>query len=435
MKKGLKALPGRACERGTALVPAIVMVVAMVGMTGAYIALTLARSNEQALHVDQERLARVLDGAIGLELAALQRNTANTQMGGRTPTGVAWAVVAEPVSGAVQPTFKIGGYAQDGKVTKRALVVVRQEVDPLEAGMRGGVVTYAQTDLSGSITVDGNDVYPDGTDNPLGLDVFGISSVSGVSLKGSAKAGGNGRPPSGSPNQYNVEQNATWGDGTDANGNGVIDPNERRFPLSPDEVVNLSLGSLKQMAQASGTYFATEAAWTDYVDEHSDQLPGGKVFYLDFKSSNFNIDFPDEMNDEPSIFVNHKVDNPYDANNDDVVDSGLDPKGASELGNIHGSFRGLMIVDGVKHFNGGFHIIGGIVSLAGQQYGNVFGNGNALIQYSSAVLNDLPDVARQGSPFEIIAWTSEGSDLLAAPVTTALGLVNQIVSQTQTQTQ
>ena len=404
-------------ERGSALVPAIVMVILMLGVTGAYIALTLARSGEQQFHVERERAMRTLEGAVGIKVQQLVKNAANVQLLGTASGDVRYAVLAVPVVGVAAPTYKIGGYAKDGKTDARILVTVQQQMDPIQGSLRGGVTAYSNTDFSGSIVIDGED-YNIADTAIVGAGTYGISSVGGVNLSGSSSAGGNGSSPTSTETTQNREENAVWGTGVDTNGNGVIDPNEKAYPTSADQVLNLSEGKLKTMAQSTGTYFANATQWNAYLAAHASVLPGGVVFDLDFDPAGMDINFPDTYNDPPSVFVNHVRD--PDASNP------ADPAGIATLGNLHGKFRGLMIVDGIRHFNGGFNIVGGIFSLAGQQYGNVFGNGNATIHYSSGVLGNLPRAARDGSPFKVLAWVEQGSDLTLSPVTDCVTAVTNM---------
>ncbi len=412
-----------AAERGSALATTMFAVVLMVGTTGAFLAVTQARSQEQVAHLERERGRRATNGGIGIKLAQLSKDsTATGVISGRMADGTLYAAGAIVVSGSTSGLFRVGGYSESGRASHRVSLLVQQETEPVSGYFPGGVVANGEVRLNGNITIDGRDFEYDGA-SVVGSGVYGVHTRSTLLIAGAAAVGGNNQAPSGSETSQNRVENATWGDGTDANGNGVIDPEEEAFPSSEDAVFGLPPGTLKNMARSSGTYFASATEWTNYVSYYNSNnlpLPGGVVFYLDFIDSTLNIDFPNAMSDPPSIFVNHVRDpNATDPH---------DPAGIAQLNNIHGKFRGVMIVDAVKHFNGGFEIIGGIVSLATQDYGNVFGNGNAHIKYSKKVLNRLPRVAKAGSPFRVLSWTEEGARLDQSPVKECVDAVRALKS-------
>jgi len=58
--------------------------------------------------------------------------------------------------------------------------------------------------------------------------------------------------------------------------------------------------------------------------------------------------------------------------------------------NVHGDFKGMILADKIEHINAGSNILGMIQAWG--QFGNVFGNGNSTIRFSSEVLANLPGV-------------------------------------------
>jgi hypothetical protein len=405
-------------QKGSALATALVVIVLIAGTTGAFIGLTVVRSEQQAAQLEAEKARRVLAGAVAIKIAELQRESSNmAAVSGKTPDGIYFAVKPVSVAGAANPMVRIGGYCESGASNAKVLVIAKQNVAAVKGSFRGGVVAFSDIDLNGNITIDGRDYTYAGTALSGEKGVLGVSTNGRLSVGGSSQVGGSGpsgdQPPIRGENENNREERAY---GIDRNGDGEISGDEV-FPKSPDAIFGESAGTLANAARASGTYFADAISWTAYLAAHSSQLPGGVVFYLDFDARALDINFPATMNNPPSVFVNHV---------DGDGNPATGPDGISTVGNIHGSFRGVMIVDGVKHFNGGFNIVGGVYSLAGQQYGNVFGNGNATIRFSKAVMNQLPKVPKNGQPYAILSWTEEGANLGESPVSEAVALVTNL---------
>ncbi len=77
--------------------------------------------------------------------------------------------------------------------------------------------------------------------------------------------------------------------------------------------------------------------------------------------------------------------------------------GHAEMKDLHGTFRGLLMADYITHVNGDAIILGGIKSFADSAIGNAYGNGNAHVRYSSAILTRLP-TDPQGGNFTKISW-------------------------------
>jgi hypothetical protein len=263
------------------------------------------------------------------------------------------------------------------------------QVEPAEilgALLRAAITAEGPVTTLGTIQIDGRDWdYVGGA--VVGAGVFGISTVGSISNGGSSTVGGNGQAPAKTPAPGAQEEFAMWADGVDNDGDGPIDEEAydgidndgdgkvdedvNEFPQNPDAVVGAPPGTLLQVAQAMGTYFTSQAALEAWIAANGDNIPGGVIVYADFDEWQ-PVDFGSIMNDPPSIIVHHSA------------------AGDAMMKNIHGEFRGLIICDRVQHLNGDFALLGGLLSLADEAYGNAFGNGSALVRYSSTALGQLP---------------------------------------------
>jgi hypothetical protein len=106
---------------------------------------------------------------------------------------------------------------------------------------------------------------------------------------------------------------------------------------------------------------------------NGNKMPGGKVIYLDFplwEPANLGTQF----NHPPSVLVHHN------------------PNGSYLMKNVHGKFRGLIMADLIGHLNGDVTVLGGVLTFGQGAGANAFGNGNATIKLSTAVLGQLPIV-------------------------------------------
>jgi hypothetical protein len=267
--------------------------------------------------------------------------------------------------------------------TVQGILSKASAVVPLKANGLAAVVSNDQVSLTGSIIIDGRDHQYTGTSaittppplasNPNG--VFGIVSNAAMSNPSNGSVGGNGNPPpqpkGAAPNsiasQYNFGPNG--------------------YPQTPDAVLSnadgtpIANGSLKNAAMSQGTYFNNAAAYSSWLSAQPSPMPGGQIIYLDFAPGNGMFDMG-PGNVKSSIMVIHTD-----------SESGI----AQE---VHGSFTGLMIADGFIRNNGNAQITGMVqlLSPTASQAGNVFGNGNAEIDYSSQALANLPGLAGSTPP-------------------------------------
>jgi hypothetical protein len=400
--------------RGNALVAALVIVIVVTGLTGAYLAQVLSRSSEQSDLARQEGALRTIEAAVGTKIVQLTKSNADitpiygvtsagtVTSGGAVGKGFRYAVSVAPLLSDPN-LYCVAAAAGDGRLLKRAVAIVKKPVLAVNGGQPAALMAYGGTlGLSNNISISGLD--HDANGNVVG----GTGNVYSISV-----AGG------GVQTSRNTELSGSVDGTTTTTGLASTKQNASTagYPTDPDQVLRLPRGALKAAARASGTYFSTEAAFTAYASTHS--IPGGVVIYLDFNMSDGSnaLNWNSGFNDPPSIFVNHY----------ENVAPTTAPTGVSDLGNAHMSFRGLMIFDNAKHFNAQSEIIGGMVSLAnGAQTGNVFANGGFSLEYSSSVLAGLPSIAVDGTPPELKSWTEQGPTLGVSIMQRCLDYVNGV---------
>ncbi len=256
-----------------------------------------------------------------------------------------------------------------GKFPKLAAIVV------------GGPSTF-----SGNNTVNGQDFNydPSNPGTPVLANNPAVPAVMGngaIGYGGAAKAGGfdpsnpvgTGLAPARGGSAGSLQQNVTdWSalNAPPADGS----PTPKNFPASPDSAMQLPDGTLKATAQAQGTYFTSQGAYGAYLAANGGSMPPGAVVYCNFTPSP-PFEVGNTINDKSSILVVH---------ND---------TGTATMKNIHGNFQGLILADNVDHINSGSLLLGTV--FAWGQNGNVFGNGNATVDFSSAALSNLPSLQLQ----------------------------------------
>ena len=225
-------------------------------------------------------------------------------------------------------------------VSRTVVAVVAKGVPP---GVRGAISSNGSLSFGGSIVVDGRD--HDSSGNLTGdAGTYGVSTGgTTLTVSGSSSVGGNGIAPAKPPNPATYEVNAT----------GVV--------TTPEAVLGLASGSLDQ-----------------YKTSTPPSLPMSGIVYLT-ASTWLAPDFGDEDNPSTGILILHNT------------------TGNALLKNAHGNFTGLIISDDMEHINGNAQVIGAVVLQ--KQSGNMLGNGDADVKYSSSVLQNLP-----ASSYSILSW-------------------------------
>lgn len=199
------------------------------------------------------------------------------------------------------------------------------------------IAGVAQT--TGNITVDGRDHNASGTLTGA-PGIYGISTSSPSFVQsGSSDVGGNGIPPANPANPVTIQVNAPL------------------LPTTPEGILGLSPGSLDQ-------YKTTTPPSSSFSG----------VVYLTTSWVSANLD------GSTGILIVHNS------------------TGTTELKNVQGTFKGLIITDDMVHINANAMVIGAVYGL--KSGGVTIGNGNADVLYSSSVLAGLPLVNYRISSWE-----------------------------------
>jgi hypothetical protein len=237
-------------------------------------------------------------------------------------------------------------------------------------------------EVTGNMKIDGQNWNIDGTAEVGSGNVYGVVGANSVSPNGnSVSISGNGTSYSNNTVVAGaIQSNYSFPTG---------------YPPGPDEAVGLPSGTLKAMAQSSGGYFATATQWNAFMSANNDKPPGGRVYFLEFDPSASNSSFEigkytgnqgPFFNEQPSIMVVHT------------------PTMTGTIKNLHGGFKGLLLVDAIDHVNAGTEMLGmvQVLSPTAASTTNTLGNGNARLRYSSAALANLPQLAPDSA--NLLSW-------------------------------
>jgi hypothetical protein len=235
------------------------------------------------------------------------------------------------------------------------------------------VISKDSVSTNGNITIDGRDFDYTGTTVTGSAGVLGILSTKTISVGGSSAVGGNGNAPDkkgAAPNS--LAPNHLFLDG---------------YPQGPDDALGLPKGSLKAAAQAAGTYCGTPSDWSKLLSDHGGRIPDHAIVYCEFDAGNGSFDLGGG-NTQSSVLVVHT----------DTY--------TGTISQVHGSFKGALLADAIVHVNAGTSITGMIqlFSPTSSSEGNVLGNGNSTIRYSSAVLADLPGLPPARQALKILSY-------------------------------
>jgi len=389
-------------ERGQALVSSIFVVVALMSVSAAYLLVSYGAYEGDRRDNEGIRARCAAEEAINLSIAELKVgvDTGGDGLGNLTQTGDDGRELRASVVPLGGDLYRLHGVGELRRARAGYDAIVQViPGPPLMFPFRAAIAAEGAVNTLGNISVDGRNWNSGGT-SLVGPGVFGISSRNNITNGGSSTVGGNGFAPSRPPNAATLEKYATWKDlvdndgdgsvdeelfdGIDNDHDGVIDEDTQGYPTSPDVMFKLSAGTLKQTAQANGTYFASQTAYENYRAAHGGNLPGGEIYYLDFATWQ-PANLSSTMNATPSIIIQHA------------------PAGNALMKNVHFQFKGLVLGDFVEHINGDFLLVGAFMSFGNKAIGNAFGNGNATIRFSSAVLGQLPS-GTMGQNVRIVAF-------------------------------
>lgn len=243
----------------------------------------------------------------------------------------------------------------------------------LPVGVRAGVTSNTEVEISGSMIIDGREHDENGNVIP-NSGTFGISTMTTFDRQGNAKAGGTDTGeidyiPSNPADPAIIEEGAIWVGG---------------FPDTPDKVMGgvaagYPEGTLKSIAKSgiNGSQYVTDPSNLTFPLRGVTYVEIG--WWQTWQAINFG--------NSSGILVVHN--------------SGTN----SKIKNLNsGTFKGLIIADDIDKIH--CDIIGAIVVLTDNPpSGNVIGNGTGHIKYSSALLGQattgLPGVKCN---LNIVAW-------------------------------
>ena len=371
----------RKSERGSALILAVIVTLVVAGMSGAYLTLSVSKQDIAYKEYRREKAFYAAEAALAWGIHELncgrdydangQGTTSLTGINEITTCNV--TVDTTGLAGQQRRLTAVCTYGTGTDTTDRSIeVVYDRPVTAVNTLGVAAIVSRDPIDFNGNVTVDGRD-YDINDGSVVGPGVDGVMSGGAITVGGSSAIGGNGNaPPGGGAAAGTLDQNHDWSaDGLDNDRNGTVDQPGETYPTDPDQSLGLPAGTLKAAAQNMGTYFNNQAAYMAAIALNGNKMLSGKIIYCEFDPAP-----PFEMgsgyNNSPSILVVHT------ATSNATID------------NVHGDFKGLLFADKVNHVNSGTRILGMIQAWG--QFGNVFGNGNSTIHFSSAVLANLPTV-------------------------------------------
>ena len=381
--------PKWASQRGSAMLAAVTLTMILAGAATIYLFASHG-SLEGSKREEDASLARIAaEEGVHRAIAEIKSNQdpGGDGIGTLTFEGTGERTIETSVIDLGGGFFNLHAMGSLRRASKSIDTIVEVvEGDPLTLNARAAVAARGPVSTTGNISIDGRDWNHLGT-FIRGPGVHGVSSTQGITRKGSSTIGGNGLPPTTLVTPLVMEQFANWGDGVDDDGDGMIDEEAfdgidndsdglidediNSYPSDPDVAFGLAPGTLKSIAQAAGTYFSSQAAIDAYIAANGGNLPGGKIIYAEFPTW-LPVNLGNQLNADPSVIIHHI------------------PSGMAVAKNLHGSVKGMFIADFVEHINGDFNLVGALMSFAPDAMGNSYGNGNALVRYSSEVLAMLP---------------------------------------------
>ncbi len=251
-------------------------------------------------------------------------------------TSVSGSIGSGTYSGNYAATFSNEVITSTGTVNGFSRTVTVRTL-PLPAYVSGAVTVNSSVTTSGAIVVDGRD--HDANGNLTGAPgVNGITASGIISQSGSSTIGGNGYAPSSPASALAMEQSVT------------------PFPsTAPWDV----LGVPQAWFEANVPVQATPP---------NENFSG--IYYYDPPGGIWN---PVDLGNASGILIVHNATN------------------TAIMKNLHGNFKGLIISDQITHINGDASVLGAVITT--NQVGNTLGNGNATVQYSSAILSQLASLA------------------------------------------
>ncbi|HRZ87612.1 MAG TPA: hypothetical protein P5287_07330, partial [bacterium] len=265
--------------------------------------------------------------ALYLAEAGLNRVLYEVNNGG--PTAVNEALGEGTYSAAFTP----GGVNSYGNIRSTGTVsgisrTVTVGVVLMPPDVKGAVTVRSDISTTGNITIDGRDHYLSGAPN-------GAPGIYGVSTGGQLYQGGN----------------------SDVGGNGVA-------PASPANPISYQENSPTPPTTPWGALGVTQAWYLANIPTAS-TAPTNNIGMVRYDPSDGTWN-PANLGISVGIIIVHNDTN------------------TATVKNVHGILIGMLIADNVEHINGDALIVGAVITT--NQAGNTFGNGNALVAFSSGAI-------------------------------------------------
>ncbi|MCA8921553.1 MAG: hypothetical protein KDD82_07060 [Planctomycetes bacterium] len=390
-------------ERGSALLLALILL-ALLGLVGAEV---LRASRAVALRAEHDPRGATLAADTALAKAKVALLAAPDEAWSMAPNSARLLLEEDGAQVMLTclsqtppgPVFLLEATAPP--VTLRAWVRLSARAAPLPGPALAALLSNGDVRLTGNVSVDGRDHASDGQlTGDAG--VLGVLAGGSIDVEGSAQVGGVGLAPShpGAPGALDPGS-TLWTepdprDGLDDDGDGLID--EAGPPADADAVLLRPAGTLRALAQGSGTFFTSLADYEAWRAASNPQTAGGKVVFLELPPtvSRVALTLPDNAvldrraaprfpAPEPSIVVATRV------------------GGGLEVGPLHApeGFQGVAVLDRLRNANGTGSVIGMLVALDGGSH--TLGNGALRVLFSAEVLASLPGDSRLELAF--LFWT------------------------------
>jgi len=243
--------------------------------------------------------------------------------------------------------FRMKGTGHNNALKELEIYV--KYTDPLPGGALAAVQANSAVLNNGNMDIDGRDYDINGNLITPVVGTKGVSSKSTVGTGGAGTIGGvdsagNASAPAKTPVSGTVEENATW-----------------TPPLTPDEALKIDEGTLKKIAKSglNGSQYVTQ----DDLDNNRLKLPMSGVTYVEAALWQA-VDFGNSS----GILIVHNASRSAILKNTNA-----------------GIFKGIMIVDDYVHEHN--DILGCVITLStSPSAGNVLGNGNGYIRFSTAAI-------------------------------------------------
>ena len=298
----------------------------------------LSFQESRVASIDQSRDQAFYLAEAGLDQKIQELRTGNADPSNGALTTGSYAVTYDAATGRVSSVGTADG-------TTRTITAVVKKMTPL--GIRAAISAGEGITINGDFIVDGRNHDANGnlTGEP---GTYGISSAGSISQGGSTEIGGNGIAPADPADPLSIEENAT-----------------QNVFTTPEEALGVPVGSLD-------TYKTSTAP----------QTPFHGIVYM--TEDWIAPDLGDEDDPSTGVLIVHNGNN------------------TALLKNVHGHFKGLIIVDNLTHINGNAEILGG--AIIQNASGNSIGNGNAEVKYSSTILSNLPTAG-----YSMVSWEDSGN--------------------------